>query len=416
MDTAVDEPAGVDSTGVDSAGDGRDSMGVEPSAPSVVSSGPPGSENSTPVYSAHFKAVPVADVLMDAVAVVSKSAEPATPVPVVVNSTALVIAGGSTTSLALSAPADEKKKRKDDNDSSDSSSSSSHSGSSSSDQESSSSDSESNSDSDALPLRRKKQAPGSDSDEIPLGKKNPVKAKLIKIKPEPKGSPPEARMGAKKRGADTKAGGMLKRSKSSASNLAAVKGCGSSPRRKVKQEEEEEEDQSAGVSMGVIKNRTPKQQLVAQFLKRWWFALPPWPPTDYDFNKVLEQRKLKWISLGEWEDAEDVDEKGYTKVYQISSFPGVFRDPNGEALDLRPKDSCPSYSNFIVKSELELLQLISKAINQQLVELQKSPYDETANRKNLMQELSKVDRDLDKLERREGFLKDKKQLTNGVKG
>eukprot|EP00922_Rhytidocystis_sp_ex-Travisia-forbesii_P006998 GHVS01010230.1.p1 GENE.GHVS01010230.1~~GHVS01010230.1.p1 ORF type:complete len:431 (-),score=96.47 GHVS01010230.1:200-1492(-) len=331
----------------------------------------------------------------------------------------------STTSLALSAPLppdEETGRNKVDSGGSDNSSSQSNgdSSSSSSDGDSSSStDSESDSNSDDVVLsKRKKSAPGnSDSDDAPLGnkKKLPVKSRgvVAKVKPElKKKGKPEFK--GVKRAAETKAGGgQLKRSNSSASNLASAKCSGSPRRRKAKQEEDDEEEESTAVSMGVLKNRNPKQNLVAQFLKRWWFALPPWPPVDYDFRKVLGERKLKWISLEEWEDAEDVDEEGYTKVYEISSFPGVFRDPSGQALDLRPKESCPSYVNFMSKSETELLRLISKAINNQLVELQKSPYDETLNRKNLIQELSKVDRDLAKLERRDGYLKDR---NSGVKG
>lgn len=55
---------------------------------------------------------------------------------------------------------------------------------------------------------------------------------------------------------------------------------------------------------------------------RWWYAWPQWPPEDFDYSKELEKRKLKWVSLEEYEDLDDVDKNGYTKVYQISAFPG----------------------------------------------------------------------------------------------
>lgn len=166
-------------------------------------------------------------------------------------------------------------------------------------------------------------------------------------------------------------------------------------------EHQQEDDQVKVITGGVIKKKSTSDALVAQFLKRWWYALPPWPPVDYDYNNVLRERKLKWVSLEEWEDAEDVDDKGYTKVYQISSFPGIFRDPAGNAIDIRPREGRPSYKNIKTMSRVELLRLISRAIQNQLVELKRSPYDETITRRNLNKELVSVNQDLAKVEQKE---------------
>lgn len=57
-------------------------------------------------------------------------------------------------------------------------------------------------------------------------------------------------------------------------------------------------------------------------LSRWWYVLPPWPPTDFDFDAALRERKLEVVSLEEWEQLDDINEHGITKVYPISYYPG----------------------------------------------------------------------------------------------
>ncbi|CDJ59855.1 hypothetical protein, conserved [Eimeria maxima] len=194
----------------------------------------------------------------------------------------------------------------------------------------------------------------------------------------------------------------------------------------------DDEGDEQEISMGTFdpKKRSLKDRLVAQFLRRqddiaaafhhrlppccilylpfpppfvagwWWYAWPQWPPADFDYSRELEKRKLKWVALEEYEDLDDVDKDGYTKVYQISAFPGVFRDPNGNAIDLRPEEGRPSYRNARQLSELELLQLIAKAIRGQMEALKKSPFDETALQRALQQELEEVESEYKQMQRR----------------
>lgn len=62
---------------------------------------------------------------------------------------------------------------------------------------------------------------------------------------------------------------------------------------------------------------------------------------------------------------------------------GVFRDPNGNAIDLRPAEGRPCYSNLTKKTEYELLQLVEVAIKNQMEKLKESVYDERATHKKL---------------------------------
>ncbi|CAD2089085.1 conserved Plasmodium protein, unknown function [Plasmodium vinckei lentum] len=144
------------------------------------------------------------------------------------------------------------------------------------------------------------------------------------------------------------------------------------------------------------RNRSPKEKLVAQLLTRWWYVLPDWPIPYYDYTNELENKKLKLVSLEEFEDHEDIDKNGFKKVYEISAFPGVFRDSLGTAYDLRDKETCPCYNNFIKKTDLELLQLICTAIKNQMVCLKNSVYNETYKEIILEKELNEVESKLRK--------------------
>ncbi|VEV55647.1 conserved Plasmodium protein, unknown function [Plasmodium vinckei vinckei] len=145
------------------------------------------------------------------------------------------------------------------------------------------------------------------------------------------------------------------------------------------------------------KKKIQKKKLVAQLLTRWWYVLPDWPIPYYDYTNELETKKLKLVSLEEFEDHEDIDKNGFKKVYEISAFPGVFRDSLGTAYDLRDKETCPCYNNFIKKSDLELLQLICTAIKNQMDCLKNSVYNETYKKNILEKELNEVESKLRKV-------------------
>ncbi|PHJ16571.1 unchacterized apicomplexan-specific serine rich low complexity protein [Cystoisospora suis] len=172
----------------------------------------------------------------------------------------------------------------------------------------------------------------------------------------------------------------------------------------------DDEGDGADISMGTFdpRNRNTRAKLVAQLLCRWWYVMPEWPPPDFNYEAELRKRRLKLVTLEEYEDLDDVDEQGFTKVYQISAFPGVFRDPNGNAIDLRPAEGRPCYSNLTKKTEYELLQLVEVAIKNQMEKLKESVYDERATHKKLQAELVEVSKELQRHRLREEMLKSKK--------
>ncbi|EEA04874.1 uncharacterized protein CMU_039410 [Cryptosporidium muris RN66] len=134
------------------------------------------------------------------------------------------------------------------------------------------------------------------------------------------------------------------------------------------------------------RDRDRKQILVAAVLCRWWHALPDWPPPNMDYNIELHKNKLRLVDIDDWEDAVDIDDNGYAKVYQLSNYPGVFRDYKGVAHDLRPIENKPCYSNLIKMDEDKLYDLLITALRNQIKTLQsQSIYSETT----LIEELEK---------------------------
>ncbi|KAL7068991.1 hypothetical protein ACR3K2_05240 [Cryptosporidium serpentis] len=140
------------------------------------------------------------------------------------------------------------------------------------------------------------------------------------------------------------------------------------------------------------RDRDRKQILVAAVLCRWWHVLPDWPPPDMDYNIELQKNKLRLVDIDDWEDAVDIDDNGYAKVYQLSNYPGVFRDYKGVGHDLRPIENKPCYSNLIKMDEDRLYDLLITALRNQIKALQsQSIYSETALIEELEKELSEAE-------------------------
>jgi len=116
--------------------------------------------------------------------------------------------------------------------------------------------------------------------------------------------------------------------------------------------------------------RTGKQELVAAFLCRWWYVMPPWPPPNHDYTAELHRCGLRVEAVEAFHTVPEVDEHGRRKVYQLASFPGLFRDEQGCLIDLRPIEGRPSYDQMMLKSTPELHRLLVQALENQLKALE----------------------------------------------
>jgi len=125
------------------------------------------------------------------------------------------------------------------------------------------------------------------------------------------------------------------------------------------------------------KERTPKEQVVVDLLCRWWYCIGDWPPNDPAFYTAeLKKKSLRRVSIQEWEWVPELDEKGLAKVYELSQFKGVYRKGDGEMVDIRPMETCPSYNNFMKKDLPELYGMLVTAYETQIKELNNSKYYE----------------------------------------
>jgi len=143
------------------------------------------------------------------------------------------------------------------------------------------------------------------------------------------------------------------------------------------------------------KVRSNKEDIVGQLLSRWWFSAPyvaeDWPPQDDAFYmRELDKQKMRLVTCEEWECVPELDGEGRRKVYSLSQFKGLFRNSTGDLVDLRPKDTCPSYNNFMKKDLASLCMMLVSAYENQLKELPKSKYNEDQNIRNIKDALTKV--------------------------
>jgi len=181
-------------------------------------------------------------------------------------------------------------------------------------------------------------------------------------KPTKKPSPTKKAASAKSSGKSTPA-------KSSKSSKPAT----SSKRGKKVSDDEEDDDEGSEIDQGLIAqkvmrtvDRSPKEQLVADLLCRWWYVMPDWPPADYDYNPRLAKENLRLVSLDKWEDEPDLDSQGRLKCYALTQYKGLYRDAKQQLRDLRPIEGKPSFNQFVKKSEKELITLLVQAINKQI--------------------------------------------------
>ena len=99
---------------------------------------------------------------------------------------------------------------------------------------------------------------------------------------------------------------------------------------------------------------TNKLHCVDEFAKRWWYALPVWPPTDFDYKAALKQRGFREVEFASFKAANNV-KGGLKKVFPNEYYGGIYTDSAGRVYDLRPQDSMPSLSNF-QKMEMDKLR------------------------------------------------------------
>lgn len=131
--------------------------------------------------------------------------------------------------------------------------------------------------------------------------------------------------------------------------------------------EEEVADEKCRVANGwkTREKKTAKANLISQILSRWWYVFPQWPRRDFDFETSLNKKKLTHVELKDWLTTPDMDDRGFSKVYQCGQFPGVFRDSDHNTYDMRSLYECPSFQTLTRKSMPQLVSYVIRAYENQ---------------------------------------------------
>ena len=117
-----------------------------------------------------------------------------------------------------------------------------------------------------------------------------------------------------------------------------------------------------------------KKYFVHQLLQRWWYALPPWPPDDYDPGEKLQENKLRLVNEKNWKKEVEVNSDNFKKCVELPGYKYVYVTKEGKVYDFRPQEGKPSFNNLMKLSDIELHQYIVKALQNQLNDLQKKNF------------------------------------------
>ncbi len=125
-----------------------------------------------------------------------------------------------------------------------------------------------------------------------------------------------------------------------------------------------------------------KRYYVHQLLQRWWYALPPWPPNNYDTSQKLEENKLRLVQEENQKKEIDINSDNYKKCVELPGYKYVYITKEGKIFDFRPEEGKPSYNNLMKLSDIDLHQYIVTALKNQLNDLEKKNYYSEVKLKN----------------------------------
>lgn len=85
-----------------------------------------------------------------------------------------------------------------------------------------------------------------------------------------------------------------------------------------------------------------KIHLVDEFATRWWYAMPLWPPANFDYDQALKSQGFELVEQAKMREGSSKSKL----VCAVEGYEGVYKDAKGVLHDLRPSDSKPSLQNF----------------------------------------------------------------------
>ena len=143
----------------------------------------------------------------------------------------------------------------------------------------------------------------------------------------------------------------------------------------------------------------PKGNLVYELLERWWYALPDWPPDNYDVTQKLRENKLRLVKINDWR-REPKYKDNFEKCMELPGFKYVYLNSDGKVFDFRPEEGKPSYNNLMKLSDVKLSEYLVIAYKGQLEELEKRNSILEKDLRNIIKEkLDRAERNLAKFKK-----------------
>ena len=123
-----------------------------------------------------------------------------------------------------------------------------------------------------------------------------------------------------------------------------------------------------------------KKYYVNQLLQRWWYALPKWPPDNFDTSDKLRENNLRLVEEKNWKKEAELNSDNFKKCIELPGYKYVYITKDGKIYDFRPEKDKPSFNNLMKLDDIELHQYLVNALKKQLEELEKRNF---INEKNL---------------------------------
>ena len=154
----------------------------------------------------------------------------------------------------------------------------------------------------------------------------------------------------------------------------------------------------SGISSVKKTTLKPKGILVNELLKRWWYALPAWPPENFDTSEKLKENNLRLVKIIDWKKEPKFDKDNLEKCFELPGYKYVYLNNDGKIFDLRPKEGMPSYNNLIKLPDVKLHEYLAKALKGQLEVLEKkNSINEKELRQSIKEQLDKEEKTLARL-------------------
>ena len=116
---------------------------------------------------------------------------------------------------------------------------------------------------------------------------------------------------------------------------------------------------------------TTKNELIKEVQKRWWYGMPMWPSPSENYSDLLSKNNLREVTFDNFINEPEII-NGKQKVQKVEAYPGVYLNSKGKVIDLRDKETKPSFVNLKKKEIGELAKVLKNCLKNQIYALREA--------------------------------------------